>query len=108
MLVDPCRRFYALLGFEPTPVPPTLVERVVWLERGGTQVHLMLSEPLPPPSGHLAIVVDDYQVTLDRLRAAGHDPEPRAEHWGSPRSYLRDPAGNLVELMAFPPQRGSA
>ena len=37
------------------------------------------------------------------LRDAGHDVEPRAEHWGSPRAYVRDPAGNLVELMAFPP-----
>jgi catechol 2,3-dioxygenase-like lactoylglutathione lyase family enzyme len=52
------------------------------------------------------VVVDDYDATLTALRAAGHDVEPRAEHWGSPRSYVRDPAGNLVELMAFPPDGG--
>jgi catechol 2,3-dioxygenase-like lactoylglutathione lyase family enzyme len=47
--------------------------------------------------------VQGYDDVLATLREAGHDPEPRAEHWGSPRAYVRDPAGNRVELMAFPP-----
>jgi catechol 2,3-dioxygenase-like lactoylglutathione lyase family enzyme len=51
----------------------------------------------------VAVVVDDWQSALERLREAGHEVEPRREHWGSPRAYVRDPAGNLVELMAFPP-----
>jgi len=54
----------------------------------------------------MAVVVDEYDATLGAVRNAGHDVEPRAEHWGSPRAYVRDPAGNLVELMAFPPDRG--
>ena len=53
----------------------------------------------------LALVWPDYDVTIARLRAAGHDIDPRREHWGSPRSYVRDPAGNLIELMAYPPGR---
>ena len=77
----------------------------MWVERAGTQVHLMYADgdPVVPPSGHLAVVVADYPATLDALRAAGHEPEPRAEHWGSPRAFVRDPAGHRVELMASPP-----
>ena len=84
--------------------PEALRERAVWLEREGTQVHLMLvDEPVVPPQGHLAVVVDDYERTFAVLREAGRDPEPRTEHWGSPRAFVRDPAGHRVEIMAFPP-----
>ena len=77
-----------------------------WVERGGTQVHLLFVDaPEALPAGHVAVVVEDYPFTLDRLRAEGHVVEPRREHWGSPRAYVRDPAGNLVELMAFPRNR---
>ena len=31
------------------------------------------------------------------------DPQPREEHWGSPRCFVRDPVGHVVEVMAFPP-----
>jgi catechol 2,3-dioxygenase-like lactoylglutathione lyase family enzyme len=77
----------------------------VWLQRDGTQVHLMFVEddPVVPPSGHLAVVVDDYDAALAALLEAGHEPEPRREHWGSPRCFVRDPAGHRVEVMAFPP-----
>ena len=61
-------------------------------------------EPVTLPAGHLAVVVDAYERTLERLRADGFDPEPRAEHWGAPRAFVRDPAGNRVELMAAPPR----
>jgi catechol-2,3-dioxygenase len=53
--------------------------------------------------GHFAIVCPEYERTVRRLREAAHDVEPRREHWGSPRSFAHDPAGNIVELMAFPP-----
>ena len=103
-MTGPCAAFYSLLGFRQVEPPETLRERAVWLERGGTQIHLMhVDEPTTPPEGHVALVVDDYERTLAALREAGRDPEPRREHWGSPRAFVRDPAGNRVELMAFPP-----
>jgi catechol 2,3-dioxygenase-like lactoylglutathione lyase family enzyme len=99
-----CRDFYTLLGFAPVQPPPSLRERALWLERERTQVHLLFTEdPVAPPEGHLAVVVGDYARVLDALRDAGHSPQARAEHWGSPRAYVRDPAGHRVELMAFPP-----
>jgi catechol 2,3-dioxygenase-like lactoylglutathione lyase family enzyme len=102
-----CAAFYELLGFAPVDPPPTLADRAVWVERAGTQVHLMFveGEPVVPPSGHLAVVVDDYDDALEALRRAGHEPDPRREHWGSPRSFVRDPVGHRVEVMAFPPPR---
>jgi catechol 2,3-dioxygenase-like lactoylglutathione lyase family enzyme len=100
-----CIRFYSLLGFAQVEPPETLRDRAAWVERGGTQVHLLFAEdPHTLPAGHVAVVVEDWEATLEALRSAGHDPEPRREHWGSPRAYVRDPAGNLVELMAFPPK----
>jgi catechol 2,3-dioxygenase-like lactoylglutathione lyase family enzyme len=99
-----CVAFYELLGFVEVEPPESLRERAAWVERGGTQVHLLFADsPQTLPAGHVAVVVEAYEATLERLRAAGHSVEPRREHWGSPRAYVRDPAGNLVELMAFPP-----
>ena len=104
---DACAAFYELLGFERVQPPPSLAERAAWMERGGTQVHLMdVEDPVVLPRGHVAVVVADYDRTLEALRAAGHEVEPRREHWGSPRAYVHDPAGNLVELVAFPPGGG--
>ncbi len=101
---DDCVAFYELLGFRRVEPPPSLSDRAAWVEAGGVQVHLMwVDEPTTLPDGHIAVVAPDYDATVDALRAAGHEVEPRSEHWGSPRSYVRDPAGNLVELMAFPP-----
>jgi catechol 2,3-dioxygenase-like lactoylglutathione lyase family enzyme len=97
---DACAAFFALLGFERVEPPPTLRGRAVWLARGTQQIHLLLTEdPVVPPSGHVAVVVDDYEATVARLGDVDH----RAGHWGSPRCYARDPAGHTVEVMAFPP-----
>jgi catechol 2,3-dioxygenase-like lactoylglutathione lyase family enzyme len=102
--VDACLHFWWLLGFERVPAPDALAERAAWVQAGATQVHLLFAdEPTVPPEGHVAVVVGDYEATLAALRASGFQPDPRAEHWGSPRSYVRDPAGNLVEMMAFAP-----
>ena len=103
--LEPCLRFYGMLGFTAVAAPDGVAGRAVWLELGPTQLHLLLDPAAPPISGHIAIVVVPYEATLERLRAAGHEVEPRREHWGAPRSYVRDPAGGLVELMAAPPGR---
>lgn len=103
-----CERFWALLGFERVAPPRSLRDRTVWLERRGTQVHLLLAgEPVAPPQGHVAVVCDDYDAALGRLRAAGFAPEPRAEHWGAPRCFVRCPAGHRVEVMAAAPGAGA-
>lgn len=105
--LDPCVRFYALLGLEPVPVPASIADRAVWLAPPGrahtVQLHLMPTEDARPAQGHVAFVVSDYEATIAALLEAGCEVERRREHWGSPRAYVRDPAANTVELMAWAP-----
>ena len=102
--VEECVAFWRLLGFEPVEPPATLRDRAAWVERGGTHVHLMyVDDPVVPPRGHVAVVAPDYDTAIAALRNAGFDPEARTQHWGVPRSFVLDPAGHRVEVMASPP-----
>ncbi len=105
--VDACVRFYTLLGFKQVQPPSTMVGAATWVERDGTQIHLMMvEEPVVPPKAHHAVLVRDYDATLAALRDQGFDPDPRQEHWGARRSFVRNPAGHRVEVMAGSPARG--
>ena len=98
------REFWGLLGFEPVDPPGTLGERSAWVQRNGTQIHFLFADdPVTPPEGHVAVVAEDYDLTVGRLRHAGFDVEAHREHWGAPRSFVTSPAGHRVELMAAPP-----
>jgi len=101
---EACVAFFALLGFARRDPPPTLQDRAVWLALGDQQVHLLLTDdPEVPSQGHLAVVLDDYDATLARLTVAGYRIEPREQHWGSPRAFVHDSAGHVVEVMQFAP-----
>ncbi len=103
--IQDCADFYRLLGFEEVSPPETIADRAAWVEREGTQVHLLKTdEPTVLPSGHLAVVAEDYAATMSVLEQAGHRPDQRSRHWGAPRAFVKDPAGNLVEIMAWPPR----
>ena len=96
--------FWHLLGFATVDPRESLRDRAMWLQRGPTQVHLLWhDEPTAPPEGHVAVVLDDYEAGVERLREAGHEVEPRTEHWGAPRAFVRAPGGHRVEIMAAPP-----
>ena len=97
--VEQCVRFWALLGFEPVDRPPALPPNSVWVERQGTQIHVLwVDAPSVPREGHAAVLAGDYRATLGRLKAAGFQPSPGLDAWG-PRSFVRDPAGHLIEVM---------
>jgi catechol 2,3-dioxygenase-like lactoylglutathione lyase family enzyme len=96
--------FFELLGFAEVEPPPALADHTRWVQRSGTQVHLLLTDdPVAPPAGHVAVVAPDYDAALERLRAAGHQVDPRAEHWGAPRAFAHAPGGHRVEVMSRPP-----
>lgn len=107
--VPSCVAFYALLGFhEVTPPDDALGEISTWVERGPYQVHLLyMDEPAHMQLGHVAMVPDDYESAVAALEGAGHQFMPSSVHWGAKRGFVRDPAGNLIELMEFPPPTGA-
>jgi catechol 2,3-dioxygenase-like lactoylglutathione lyase family enzyme len=97
--------FWALLGFRRVAPPPALAGRSAWVEHGGTQIHLLYADdPVAPPEGHAAVVVEDFAAMSAALTAAGFDAHPRTPHWGAARAFTRSPAGHRVELMAAPPR----
>lgn len=103
--VDRVVEFFELLGFARVEPPPALAEGFTWLEREGTQIHLMHEEhPTVPGRGHMALVVSDLDAALGRLRERGFETRPGREHWGAPRAHAIAPGGHRVELMAAPPQ----
>lgn len=97
-------RFYTeLFGMERIP-SPTFRHRVEWLRLGDQQLHLFLRETDPPPYHHIGLDVDDFEAVYLKAKELGLlDPET----WFSPiyelpdgavQLYVRDPAGNLVEI----------
>jgi catechol 2,3-dioxygenase-like lactoylglutathione lyase family enzyme len=96
--------FWRLLGFEPVESPEPLGGYVSWLERSGTQIHLIHTEEATVPVlGHCAVVVDDFPGALEDLAAAGHEVTETRELWGARRAFAIAPGGHRVELMESPP-----
>jgi catechol 2,3-dioxygenase-like lactoylglutathione lyase family enzyme len=101
---DACLHFWWLLGFERVAVPDALAERTLWVQAGPTQIHLLFSDdPVAPPEGHVAVVVDDFERTFSVLETAGMKPDERSRYWGSRRAFVRSPGGHRVEFMDFAP-----
>ena len=103
--MDDCVAFWALLGFERMTPPPMLRDRFTWVQCNGTQIHLMpFDDPLTTKRGHAAVVVEDYEGTIAALHDHGFQTREGENAWDAPRSFVRDPAGHLVEVMSRPPQ----
>ena len=102
--VRSCVAFWELLGFNVMEPPPLLRDRFTWVEREGTQIHLVpVEEPIVAREGHVAVIADDYEATLERLTAAGFELRAGTNAWDAPRMFVRDPAGHRVEVMSKPP-----
>lgn len=99
--------FWRLLGFEPVEAPEPVAQSVTWVEREGTQIHLILTDEATVPAlGHAAVVVDDLDATLAALGEAGHEAGETRQLWGARRAFAVAPGGHRVELMASPPPSG--
>jgi catechol 2,3-dioxygenase-like lactoylglutathione lyase family enzyme len=96
--------FWRLVGFAEVEAPEPLGEMVRWLEREGTQIHLILTEGHTAPAlGHVAVVAPEHAATVAALREAGFEVEDTRELWGEARAFAIAPGGHRVELMAAPP-----
>lgn len=102
--VRACVAFWELLGFTEMEPPPLLRDRFTWVEREGTQIHLVpVAEPIAAREGHVAVLADDYAAALERLQANGFELREGSNAWDAPRVFTRDPAGHRVEVMSKPP-----
>jgi hypothetical protein len=102
--VDACVRFFELAGFVRVTEPDPLAGNVTWVERDGTQIHLIHTDAATVPVlGHPAIVVEDFDATRDRLREDGFEVHDADELWGAARAFAIAPGGHRVELMATAP-----
>ena len=99
--------FWEAIGFRKVAAPAEIAPFVTWLERGPNQVHLIhAQQATAPPLGHTAIVAEDVEATLARLRGAGFEVEEAQRLWGERRAFAIGPGGHRVELMAAPPPAG--
>ena len=96
--------FWRLVGFERVEAPERIAPYVTWVESGGTQIHLILTdEPTVPLLGHAAVIVADFAATVKRLQDDGFEVEDADELWGGRRAFAIAPGGHRVELMASSP-----
>ena len=73
------------------------------LRVGDLQLHLFLDEDPAPARHHFALDVDDFEAAYERagelgVRDEGRYTTVRELPDGAVQMYLRDPAGNLVEV----------
>jgi catechol 2,3-dioxygenase-like lactoylglutathione lyase family enzyme len=104
--LDVSTAFYERL-FDARRLPtPNFGFPVVWLALGDSQLHLFERPDDPPLNHHFALTVDDFEAVYDRARELGaFDAEAFDHHLNelpgdTLQLYLRDPAGNLVEVNA--------
>ena len=92
-----------LLGAEPIATPNFGLP-VQWLALGRTQLHLFERDVTAPSHHHLGITVDDLEpVYRAAERRGAFDDDAFGNHLVElpgdvVQLYVRDPAGNLVEL----------
>jgi lactoylglutathione lyase len=97
-------RFYVdVLGLEPLPTPDFGFP-VQWLAAGELQVHLFERPDDPPSHAHFAFTVDDVVGVYEQARDMGILDGSTFGYaiaelpGGEAQLYIRDPAGNLLEL----------
>jgi catechol 2,3-dioxygenase-like lactoylglutathione lyase family enzyme len=97
-------KFYEdLFGLERVPTPNFGFE-VIWLRVGDLQLHLFDRDVEAPSNHHLGITVDDIDTVYAKVKKLGivdgrtNGPHLRELPDGGIQLYIRDPAGNLVEI----------
>jgi catechol 2,3-dioxygenase-like lactoylglutathione lyase family enzyme len=97
-------RFYVdVFGMERVP-SPNFAQHVEWLRLGHQQLHLFHRETPAPDFHHIALDVDDFEGAYLKAKELGLLDETsfgaavRELPGGAVQMYIRDPAGNLVEL----------
>ncbi len=83
---------------------PNFSSPVRWLRVGDLQLHLFQSDVSAPTRHHFGIDVDDFEAAYRKAKELGivdEHPSPADVYElpdGAVQMYVRDPAGNLVEI----------
>ena len=102
--MEPSVQFYTELFGMKKLATPNFGFPVQWLRVGDLQLHLFQREVPSPQYHHFGITVDDFQTVYEKAKAIGvFDRTTYGHHFyelpgGCVQLYLRDPAGNLVEV----------
>jgi lactoylglutathione lyase len=106
--MDESLRFYVdLLGAERIPAPDFGMH-VEWMRIGDLQLHLFKRGDESPTFHHFGVTVDDFVGCYRQARERGvldngfFDGAIHVLPDGTLQMYLRDPAGNLVEINGEP------
>ncbi len=101
--LERARHFYSdILGLREVPRPPELQTRPgIWYSFGSTELHIQArpNAPVEKSDGHPAFVVDDIDAWQQRFEAHGIEVIEQPTIYGRRRFNVRDPFGNLLELM---------
>jgi catechol 2,3-dioxygenase-like lactoylglutathione lyase family enzyme len=97
------KEFYGdVLGLEQVPKPSGTRPSGAWYQIGANQLHLSVENENRGPlsSRHVCFAVPDLSAAENRFRDAGVEiiPDPRPIE-GTARFYVRDPGGNLLEIV---------
>ena len=102
---DQARAFYGdALGMPEIPKPTGLQHlTVVWFAANdaGDEVHVFQEKNMGPNSAeqHLCLEVDDLEGFRNRLHERGFETRDPEAIGNRPRLFVRDPFGNLIELV---------
>ncbi len=102
--LDESVRFYTeLFRMEEIPAP-AFPFPVRWLRVGDLQLHLFQSDEASPRGHHFGLDVDDFEAVYVRAnelgvaQGDGYFSKVYELPEGAVQLYLRDPAGNMVEV----------
>ena len=98
--VDAAVRFYSgVLGLTERADRPDFDQpRVVWLDAGGQQLHLVERDTTPAAGQHFAIQVSDIMAAIADVRARGVEVREPNGVGTALQTFLNDPWGNVIEL----------
>jgi catechol 2,3-dioxygenase-like lactoylglutathione lyase family enzyme len=93
--------YVGVLGLTRVPKPPEAGSPLgAWLDVcPGMQVHISERDGAIHRDQHFALVVDDFDGVASRVADAGREWRDAASMYGARRAFIRDPVGNLVEVV---------
>jgi len=104
--LDRAAAFYRdVLGLTEIEIPSTFKPaglKVRWFCLGAQQIHILEGAANQPNSQqHMALQVDDAQAARSWMNEKGFDIEETILIPGADRFFVRDPDGNLIEIIEW-------